>query len=1007
MDCRLFRCFLVWVSLILVSLHGNKGCLEEERMGLLELKASVNWTKTEEGPLLHSWVDDRGSSDCCVWERVVCNPSTGRVIQLSLDDIRESYIDYFKSHSIYYIQQSIWFLNVSLFNPFEELQHLNLSMNSFDGWQLNEGFERLSKLKRLEVLILDGNHFNSTILPSLGALTSLKNVSLFSNRLDGPFSSQAKLSNLKGLNLSANRLNGSLPAQELANLINLEILYLNGNELIGTSSIGVLSSLKALYLDTNKFNGALVLHGLCELKNLQELDLRLNNISGIIPQCLSNLTSLRMLDLSKNQLSGNISSSLISCLTSLEYIDLSYNRFEGKFLFNEAFANHSMLKRVILQNGDNKLEVETEYPSWAPRFQLKVLVLSNCNLNKRTSVIPTFLSNQYDLSAVDLSYNTLNGRFPTWLVENNTRLEYLSLGKNSLKGHFQLPRHRYIYIYWIDLSNNYFDGELQENIGGILPNLEYLNLSRNALKGDIPSSIGDMRKLISLDLSNNNFSGEIPEHLAVACTSLQLLRLSSNRLSGQLFPAYFNLPWLLFLHLDNNQFMGNILDGLSKSSGLQTLDIGNNCISGKIPSWMGNFTSLKILIVRHNFLEGRIPKELSELYQLDFLDISQNNLSGSIPSFLNSSNLRYGHFQGNGFTGPIPKSFLNSSSLLTLDIRDNNLSGGIPSSIDALSNLRILLLKGNNLNGPISSDLCKMKNISIMDLSHNTFSGSIPPCFNNITFGRIGALKHEFMQVPMINSFLRYFNYDPKKSFLDSTFIDTLPFMYELDEQEQVEFITKSRSSFYEGDILNFMSGLDLSSNNLTGDIPYELGELNGIHALNLSRNHLAGSIPKTLSNLKNIESLDLSHNKLSGEIPSELSRLYALEVFSVAYNNLSGKTPDMKAQFGTFDNTSYEGNAFLCGPPLQNNCSPTVESLHKSITFSIEGNDNILDIDFVAFSSSFVGSYIVLLLGFATILFINPYCRHMWFNIIDTGIHSCFHFVADTIDKLSTCVYN
>ncbi|KAF5464123.1 hypothetical protein F2P56_014228 [Juglans regia] len=138
-----------------------------------------------------------------------------------------------------------------------------------------------------------------------------------------------------------------------------------------------------------------------------------------------------------------------------------------------------------------------------------------------------------------------------------------------------------------------------------------------------------------------------------------------------------------------------------------------------------------------------------------------------------------------------------------------------------------------------------------------------------------------------------------------------------IDAEVEIEFVTKYRHSSYKGSILRYMSGLDFSCNNLTGGIPLALGQISSLRALNLSYNHLTGKIPTTFSKLALLESLDLSHNSLSGEIPSALIDLTFLEVFNVANNNLSGKVLDMKAQFGTFEKSSYEGNLFLCGPPL------------------------------------------------------------------------------------------
>ncbi|RVX13443.1 Leucine-rich repeat receptor-like protein FASCIATED EAR2 [Vitis vinifera] len=260
------------------------------------------------------------------------------------------------------------------------------------------------------------------------------------------------------------------------------------------------------------------------MKKLKKLDLSWNRFDGMLPTCLSNLKSLRELDLSFNQFTGSVSSPLISNLTSLEYIDLGYNHFTGLFSFS-SFANHSKLEVVALPSNDDNFELETEYSTWVPKFQLKVLVLSRCNLNKLTGDIPKFLSHQAYLLQVDLSHNNnLKGDLPNWMLENNRRLEYLE----------------------------------------------------NAFEGQIPPSICNISSFLFLDLSSNNLSGEVPAQLTVGCTNLEVLKLSDNRFHGPIFSTQFNLLWVQVLLLDNNQFTGTLSHGLFNCSGLEFLDISNN-----------------------------------------------------------------------------------------------------------------------------------------------------------------------------------------------------------------------------------------------------------------------------------------------------------------------------------------------------------------------------------------------------------------------------------------------
>lgn len=126
--------FTPFVLMSSIQMHGFDGCLEEERIGLLEIKRffiSINGGEYAD-EILTSWVDD-AISDCCDWERLKCNATTGRVMELSLN-----YKHYNSSNSNSSSDGAI-ILDLSLFPPFQELQSLDLSGNWFGGVHESKG----------------------------------------------------------------------------------------------------------------------------------------------------------------------------------------------------------------------------------------------------------------------------------------------------------------------------------------------------------------------------------------------------------------------------------------------------------------------------------------------------------------------------------------------------------------------------------------------------------------------------------------------------------------------------------------------------------------------------------------------------------------------------------------------------------------------------------------------------------------------------------------------------
>ncbi|XP_059627664.1 leucine-rich repeat receptor-like protein kinase PXC2 [Cornus florida] len=63
--------------------------------------------------------------------------------------------------------------------------------------------------------------------------------------------------------------------------------------------------------------------------------------------------------------------------------------------------------------------------------------------------------------------------------------------------------------------------------------------------------------------------------------------------------------------------------------------------------------------------------------------------------------------------------------------------------------------------------------------------------------------------------------------------------------------------------ILQLVTSMDFSDNNLSGEIPEELTNLRGLHSLNLSYNLLTGRIPKDIGAMEQLEAIDFSMNHL------------------------------------------------------------------------------------------------------------------------------------------------
>ncbi|XP_039029284.1 receptor-like protein 18 [Hibiscus syriacus] len=82
---------------------------------------------------------------------------------------------------------------------------------------------------------------------------------------------------------------------------------------------------------------------------------------------------------------------------------------------------------------------------------------------------------------------------------------------------------------------------------------------------------------------------------------------------------------------------------------------------------------------------------------------------------------------------------------------------------------------------------------------------------------------------------------------------------------------------------------LNLGNNSFQGEIPSWFGQFGKLRSLLLYRNFFIGVIPSTLGNLSNLETLLLYNNDFKGEIPSVIGNLIYLDAIDFANNNLTG----------------------------------------------------------------------------------------------------------------------
>lgn len=132
---------------------------------------------------------------------------------------------------------------------------------------------------------------------------------------------------------------------------------------------------------------------------------------------------------------------------------------------------------------------------------------------------------------------------------------------------------------------------------------------------------------------------------------------------------------------------------------------------------------------------------------------------------------------------------------------------------------------------------------------------------------------------------------------------------------------------------LTNLTFLYLFSNQLTGEIPPEIGKLTNLIALFLDNNFLTGSIPEEIGDLQFLTHLNLYANELSGDIPPEIGNLLFLKEFNIMGCNLSGSIPE------EIGNLSEMVSLYLNDNKLTGSIPVEIGNLKKLVNLSFAAN--------------------------------------------------------------------
>lgn len=302
-------------------------------------------------------------------------------------------------------------------------------------------------------------------------------------------------------------------------------ITLPNNNLMGTipEEITGLKFLEVLNLNSNDIEGELPI-SLGNLKQLKILNVLSNKIKGNLPASLSESKEIKKVILSNNNLSGTIPSTILNTLTEVNELDLSNNSFTDidqplNFKYADV-RNQDIIKDEYLELKDDKISVKLTkinlYDNTNSDFKAEntfYLQANNLNISKSTAK-----DGMVVFSDINISEISDNKSISIWQSDgtaSGTHIRYKGILRQSTTPVLDQEYQALVKLY----RKTY--GDQWKEKWDITSN----NLHIQSWKG-ITHNEGH---IIEINLSDNNLNGIIPKEIS-DLPKLKLINLSSNHI---------------------------------------------------------------------------------------------------------------------------------------------------------------------------------------------------------------------------------------------------------------------------------------------------------------------------------------------------------------------------------------------------------------------------------------------------------------------------------------------